>query len=353
MKRSRVLTVAVLVCIACLFPRQFHNWRDLQWSTLWHQLGHLKWPHVIFGLVLFYVSFFVRAWRWKLFLKNTHATSIGQVLGPTFIGFTAVALVGGPGELIRPYLTAKKGGLTVSSQMGVWTLERVFDIAAFALLLLPAVLFANVGSIPYLQQFRRIGLVLIAVVAIVGLIVAQLERHGARLKGMIERALSRTMPRFARRFTETLRAFGKGLNTVADGQTLFQLSTLSVLLWAVITLAYYEVLHSFPPPLETMPLAYAPLALGFAILGSLVQLPAGATSQLMVIAALLNVFRVPGELAVSCGIALWLGAYIAPVPVGLLYLHHEHLSLRGLALQMRALRSEGSPVREAAAISRM
>src|SRR5260370_31653304 len=74
------------------------------------------------------------------------------------------------------------------------------------------------------------------------------------------------------------------------------------------------------------------LVMGGRVSGSMVQLPGvGGGSQLATISALDHVFHiVPKELAVSCGIMLWLVTFVAVVPVGLMFAHHERLSLRHL-----------------------
>jgi hypothetical protein len=68
------------------------------------------------------------------------------------------------------------------------------------------------------------------------------------------------------------------------------------------------------------------------MIGSMVQLPGvGGGSQLATIAALDHVFDIPKELAVSCGIMLWLVTFVAVVPIGLVLAHRERLSLRKLS----------------------
>jgi len=68
------------------------------------------------------------------------------------------------------------------------------------------------------------------------------------------------------------------------------------------------------------------------MVGSMLQLPGvGGGSQLATIEALDKVFAVPREVAVSCGILLWLVSFVAVVPVGLLLAHRERLSLRKVA----------------------
>jgi hypothetical protein len=52
-----------------------------------------------------------------------------------------------------------------------------------------------------------------------------------------------------------------------------------------------------------------------------------------VIATLSSVFDVPPEMAVSCGILLWLVTFFSVVPLGLVLAHHERLSLRKLSVE--------------------
>jgi hypothetical protein len=72
--------------------------------------------------------------------------------------------------------------------------------------------------------------------------------------------------------------------------------------------------------------------MGFSILGSVIQLPAvGGGSQLATVAALVHVFHMPKELAVSCGISLWLVTFASIVPLGLILGQREGFSLRRLS----------------------
>jgi hypothetical protein len=73
------------------------------------------------------------------------------------------------------------------------------------------------------------------------------------------------------------------------------------------------------------------LLMGSSMVGSMLQLPGvGGGSQLATIEALDKVFNIPRELAVSCGILLWLVTFVAVVPLGLALAHRERLSLREL-----------------------
>ena len=70
------------------------------------------------------------------------------LIPPTLIGFTGLALLGRPGELIRPYLIARRTNLTFSSQLAVWAVERIFDIGGFTVLLVLAIFLPTESAIP-------------------------------------------------------------------------------------------------------------------------------------------------------------------------------------------------------------
>ena len=51
-----------------------------------------------------------------------------NLLSATVIGFTAVTLLGRPGEFVRPYLISVKERVPFTSQIAAWVLERIFDL---------------------------------------------------------------------------------------------------------------------------------------------------------------------------------------------------------------------------------
>jgi glycosyltransferase 2 family protein len=95
------------------------------------------------------------------------------------------------------------------------------------------------------------------------------------------------------------------------------------------------------PHLTDMDVSHVLLLMGFSMVGSVAQLPAvGGGSQLAVIAALQLIYGIPPELAVSCGILLWLVTFMACIPVGLALAHREHLSLRKISEESRQEQEE-------------
>jgi uncharacterized membrane protein YbhN (UPF0104 family) len=168
MDKKRTLVYALVTAIlAALVYAQFRTWRDFDWATFWSQTDHVHKLHILIAIALIYLAYGMRAVRWKIFLRPVRgeASTIGLV-APTLIGFTGLAVLGRPGELIRPYLIARKENLSFSSQIAVWAVERIFDVGAFTLLLILAIFFAAAPKqLSYYKSFRDAGFVLVALVA--------------------------------------------------------------------------------------------------------------------------------------------------------------------------------------------
>ena len=110
MKSFRYVAYAVVVLVlAVLIYLQFRTWRNFDWALLVQ--FHIRWRHIAHGVALIYIAYFLRAVRWKIFLRPVRKdASILGLISPTVIGFTGLALLGRAGELIRPYLIARRSG---------------------------------------------------------------------------------------------------------------------------------------------------------------------------------------------------------------------------------------------------
>ena len=122
--------LAVLVLAVVLFRDRIH----FDWAMFWKQLKQASPWHLIAGIVLIYVTYLLRAVRWAVFVAPTKKVPASALVGPQFIGFTAVALFGRLADLTRPVLLARKINLPLSSQVAVYTIERMFDLGAAALI---------------------------------------------------------------------------------------------------------------------------------------------------------------------------------------------------------------------------
>jgi len=340
MDKKRILaSVVVFFILAILVYLQYRHWRTFDWGTFWSQTHRIKKIHVLHGIALIYLAYGMRAWRWKIFLKPVRPkTRTIDLVSPTLVGFTGLALLGRAGEFIRPYLIARRTDLPVSSQLAVWGVERIFDIGAFTVLMLLAIFLPSaLPSIPhpeYYLRFRELGFLLTAAVAATTVAAIVIRRNGERVAVWVEQRSSHLSSNLGHKMAQKVREFGMGLNTIHGPFSLLWLSLVSVGMWYLIALAYQEVTHSYGVDALAIPVSQLLILMFSSMLGSMLQLPAvGGGSQMATIATLSSVFDVPPELAASCGILLWLVTFAAVVPAGLLLAHRERLSLRKLSVE--------------------
>jgi hypothetical protein len=337
-KKRIVVTTAIFLALALLVYFQFREWQAFDWSKFRNVSRQIRWIHVLHAVLWIYFGYVLRAIRWKIFLLpvRPNASLIGMI-PPTIIGFTGLALLGRPGELIRPYLISKRENLPFSSQMGVWAIERLFDIGAFTVLMVFAIFFlpAAMQSIPhpeYYSKFRVGGFVLLGIVATLIAAAIIIGRSGEAIAAWVERRFAHLAANLGHRIAERVREFGDGLHIVHGPISLTLSILVSIAMWFVIAVAYQEVTHSYGTDALEITRPQVLLLMGASIFGSMLQLPGiGGGSQVATIKALTVIFDVPPEMAASCGILLWLVTFVAVVPLGLALARHERLSLRRLS----------------------
>jgi glycosyltransferase 2 family protein len=340
MNKQRILIYGlVLAILAALVYVQFRHWQTFDWARFVENTRDISWRHVVYGIALNYLAYVLRAVRWKVFLRPVRKDiSMASLISPTVVGFTGLALLGRPGELIRPYLIARRTTLSFSSQLAVWTVERIFDLAAFTVLMvaaifLPTDLRAFVADRPAYHHWLQVAGYLLSALVLGLFCVALLIRYqGPVIADWVENRFSHLAKNLGARIALRIREFAKGLDTIHGPGAFVQIALLSLIMWWIIALSYHEVAYAYGAPMQAMSATRVLLLLGSSMVGSMLQLPGvGGGSQLATIEVLDKVFQVPREIAVSCGILLWLVSFVAIVPIGLLLAHRERLSLRAVA----------------------
>ncbi|MGH9616390.1 MAG: lysylphosphatidylglycerol synthase transmembrane domain-containing protein [Acidobacteriaceae bacterium] len=337
MKRHRWLVMgAVLAVLVLLVYIQFRTLNSFQWSTLAHTFDSIRWPQLVLATALIYAAYVTRAFRWSIFLRPTKPASPAQMVPAQFIGFTAVAILGRLGEFVRPYLVARRQQVTLTSQLAVYTVERVSDLlAAAAIIAVTLSISKSVRNLPYHEQFRRAGYFGIVAALLLGLVAVAIRVAGPKIADLSSRAVGTVSSKLALGVHEKILAFSYGLDAIAGWSELLLVLFYSFLTWGLIALAYVVVVHSFTvPELASIPAAQTILLMAGSLFGSFAQLPAiGGGSQVAIIYVLTSVLRVGPEAATACALTLYVVTFLTVIPAGLAFARVEHVSLRHIAKQ--------------------
>src|SRR3972149_5265946 len=84
------------------------EWQNFDLAQFQAALGRLDYRILFVALTMVYSTYLLRSLRWREFLLPIKNTSVSNLLTATIIGFGGLALLGRPGELVRPYLISRK-----------------------------------------------------------------------------------------------------------------------------------------------------------------------------------------------------------------------------------------------------
>jgi uncharacterized membrane protein YbhN (UPF0104 family) len=337
-KRKAILWsvgVVALVVLVALFWSKVH----FDWKMFWQQLRFVSMGHIAAGIALIYATYWLRAVRWAVFLSPTKKVSAVSLLGPQFIGFTAVALFGRLADLTRPYLVARRVGLPLSSQVAVYTIERMFDLGAAALIFSGALAFTP-KDLPHHEVFVRAGLWSLAATLAIAVFAVVVRVAGGVVAGFARGTVGILSKAAGESISTKILGFRDGLNALSSARDFGVVVLLSLTMWGMIGMAYMQTAHAFvhTPELAGLTFSRTMLLMAASIGGSLLQLPIiGWFTQIAVTAAAMHGFYgAPIEAATACGAMLLVVTFLCIIPTGLVYSRIEHVSLKKIASESEA-----------------
>lgn len=294
-----------------------------------------NWTRVAIGVACIYLGFVFRATRWALLIRSNKKVPLLSLLGTQVIGFTGVALIGRVADLTRPYLVARKTGLPVSSQLAVYIVERLFDLGSMALIFSSVILFSG-SALPHPEVFRKVGFWGLAATLAGALFLAAIRLAGGLVASFFEKSIGILSETLATAVGDKIRNFRAGLNTLRSPADMLLTLGLSLAMWVLITTAYLQTSRAFTDPqLHAMTLAQGMVLMASSGVASVIQLPVvGWFTQIGLVAGvLIKLFAVDPEAATACAATLLGVTFLSILPVGLVWAHIEHVSLRKIAIE--------------------
>jgi glycosyltransferase 2 family protein len=330
-----LLGVLALVALVLLFRSKV----QFDWAMFWHQLRYVSVGHVLAGMALIYVTYWLRAVRWAVFLSQTKKVSATSLLGSQFIGFTAVALFGRLADLTRPYLVARRVGLSLSSQVAVYTIERMFDLGATAVIFSSALAFTP-KDLPHHEVFVRAGVLSMGLTLAIAVFAGVVRVAGGAVAAFARGTVGLLSKSAGESIATKIVGFRDGLNTLSSARDFAVVAALSLAMWVLIGSAYLQTAHAFvhTPELGGLTFSQTMLLMAVSIGGSLLQLPIiGWFTQIAVTATAMHTFYgAPIEAATACGAVLLVVTFLCIIPTGFIYSQVEHVSLKRVAQESEA-----------------
>jgi glycosyltransferase 2 family protein len=339
-KKTWILYLALTIVLVALLLYARHK-IHFNWGVFVDQLKLADWRLIGLGVISITLGYVVRAVRWALFLKPVRKITFPSrmwfdLLGAQVIGFTGVALLGRAADLTRPYLVARRIKLPLSSQVAVYVVERMFDLGATALIFSTFLFFApDRATLPHPELLRHIALIGLAGTAGLAILATAVRLSGHAVASATEKILGKLSESLGLSVAAKITAFRDGLDMLASFRDVAAALLLSLLMWALITFAYFETMRAFvdSPPLHTITLARCLVLMAAGMAASIVQLPVvGWFTQIAVIAAAMEqLFAAAWEPALGCAAMLLIVTFLSVLPTGLIWARFDHVSLRKLS----------------------
>jgi len=345
--RWKWLTLGVPLLLAALYLlRSELRKSGFRWPVFVATLTRLDWRWLLAAAGFGLATYYVRALRWAVLLKPVQPhPNRKRLLSATVIGFTAITLLGRPGEFVRPYLISIQERVPFSSQISAWVLERIYD------LLITLVIFgfalSHVRDLgdpgPALGWLLEIGGWLLWILAVACLLLLILVRTYAdimrrRLLDALGFLSGHHLDR-AGRAGRFLQALFQGAESTRSAKSVFLLVAYTVMEWDLIVLSCFCLMKAYGADIQ-FSLTDVLIFMGFVTFGAVVQIPGiGGGVQVAAVVVLTKIFGFTVELATSVAVLFWLVTFVAIVPFGLVAALHAGLSWR----KLRELEREATP----------
>jgi uncharacterized protein (TIRG00374 family) len=266
-----VVVIALAIGLLAVFLRN----ADL--SQVWASVTKARTDLLLLSLALTCGTFVVRAERWQYLLGPLGKTRFSTVFRATVIGFAASAVLPArAGEVIRPYLLARRERLSATAAFATIIVERILDLVAVLLLMAVFLIWFDPGmesrDSKAFQAVRFGGLMMAPVAVGTLAVMFFMAGHPERLHAWVLKAEAILPARIAAMIARFAQTFAEGFAVVRSPGRLAAAIAWSIVLWVAIASGIWAVSIAFG---IAMPFTGAWLMLGPLVVGVAVPTPGG------------------------------------------------------------------------------
>ena len=304
--------------------------RNADMRGVWAETRRAEPLPLLLALVATFATYVLRAFRWQYLLAPIGPTRFGTAFRTTVIGFAASFLLPArAGEVIRPYLLARRENLSATAAFATIILERLLDLLVVLLLFASFVFTVAPGDVsgdPAQLARVKFGGALAMAAAVAGSVVLFIlaghpERIG-RWALSVERVLPTKLAHAVARFVQT---FAEGLAVLRQPGRMVTALLLSFPLWLSIALGIWLTSRAFH---ITFPYTGSFLVTTVLVVGVAVPTPGAiggfhAAYQI----AVQTFFAAPTDRAVGGAIVLHAISFLPVTLLGVAFMLAEGLTL--------------------------
>jgi len=317
----KLLVALVLIVIGLIVAYRYEGW-EFDWRLFFTSFRDVQVGWLAASIVATFATYWLRAVRWQALLDPLKRISVNALLTATLIGFSAIYVIGRPGEIVRPVWLTRKERVPFSASAATIIVERFLDMLMVVLFFAGSLLLIEFPARAHVSQplvmMKNVAWILVA--GSIGTMILMFL-----FRSNIDRIVS-WIP--VGRVAGILHNFAQGLSFLERGRSLGLTLVHSVVLWVVIALQFWFMMLGMRFQLS---FAAATLVMVGAAIGSIAQVPGiGGGFQAGLIFCLGTFFAIPAERSAAASLVAWVFSIIPTIGIAGIYMLLKGISFKDL-----------------------
>ncbi len=235
-------TVSLLLFGAAMWYVQ----REVDFAGVMGALGNINYWWVVATLPIVVVSHWIRAVRWRTMLEsaNSHVSTL-NAFSATMVGYLLNNIIPRGGELLRPFILARRENIPVAKVVATVFVERIVDLISLLILALTTfVLFQEQiqEAFPAVSENFIPFIIIVLTCALVGVVLLLRTNIGSWALKKIVMPLS---PKWYEKLESQLESFIDGFSILGEPGRYVRVFGETLLMWTLYVVPLYMIFEAF------------------------------------------------------------------------------------------------------------
>lgn len=287
--------------------------RNVNFGETLHLISNVSFKYLLVFLIVFMLSHYIRALRWKFILNSIkNNTSVLNLFGATMIGYGVNSAVPRLGELYRAMFLGRWEGISRTSILGSVIVERVVDILSLLISVLISVMIFSGNlyeQIPWLESAIIVGSVIILSIII---FIILLIRYKQNFYNKILKFAGKISQTLAEKLAYIFHTLIDGFASLKGTKNYFMTIFLTIIM--MIVYGYNSLLGFYllgMNEIQTVTYGMAWILMTISAFGIIIPTPGGTGSyHLIVISVLVSIFGFNKEVSSAYALLTHLISYL-------------------------------------------
>ena len=301
-------------------------------ADVWGEVRRARVDLLAWAFAFGVLSYLARAIRWRYLLAPVGEVSFGSAFRALIIGYAGnLLLPARAGDVVRPYILAKREGLSTTAAFATVVLERVFDLITVVVLLAACVwqLEEYQGGSGSLLRSVQVSATIAGVLSVIlATVLVMLARHPERIGHLVWQARRFLPSKWARKLADLATTFSRGLAVTRSPRPLAAAVVWSLPVWVCSAAQIWLGALAFG---IDMPFSGSFLQQALVVVGIAVPTPGGIGGfhEAYRFGAM-TFFGAPADVAIGSALVLHAVTFIPATILGVAFMAREGVSVRGL-----------------------